>query len=228
MQAKRDRLIKAVEKGNIEAVKTIFAEGVDDINFSFFCGWMYDSCSDGGCCQDNNFITLLMLASNYGREEVVKFLIDQGADVNAEATCYNTAMSFAAQHGHLGIIELLLDAGAYVNQDSFSYPLNAAAKQNNCDAVQFLKLQGATYNRYWLEEQSDEVKYALSQCSNFNISDDVEDLNDTVKEFLPPVIAKIVTGYSVFFNRAEIFEQIKEEIENGCDDEEQTYYLAKP
>lgn len=57
----------------------------------------------------------LMLASESGHQEIVKILIDAGADVNATTEDGQTALMLASQNGHQEIVNILIDAGADVN-----------------------------------------------------------------------------------------------------------------
>ena len=57
--------------------------------------------------------TPLLSAAFQGHVEMVRILIDAGADVNAAETRYGYApLLDAASHGHVDVIRLLLDAGA--------------------------------------------------------------------------------------------------------------------
>ena len=56
--------------------------------------------------------TALMVASEYGRTEIVKLLIAAGADVNAKNELGWTALMWASRHGHTETVKLLIDAGA--------------------------------------------------------------------------------------------------------------------
>jgi ankyrin repeat protein len=58
--------------------------------------------------------TALHLAAGEGHLEIVKLLLEHGADVNAK-TAYETALHLAAGEGHLEIVKLLLEHGADVN-----------------------------------------------------------------------------------------------------------------
>ncbi|KAF5539253.1 Pfs NACHT ankyrin domain-containing protein [Fusarium mexicanum] len=73
-------------------------------------------------------------ASNLGLTELVRVLIEAGADVNIESTgkgCCNAALCSASEHGHLDIVEDLLEAGAHVRlHDSVRLAL-----ENGHDAV---------------------------------------------------------------------------------------------
>eukprot|EP00058_Branchiostoma_floridae_P000396 XP_002585884.1 hypothetical protein BRAFLDRAFT_85068 [Branchiostoma floridae] len=52
--------------------------------------------------------TALMLAVSHGRQEIVKMLIDAGAEVNLQDEDGSTALMCASEHGHLEIVKLLL------------------------------------------------------------------------------------------------------------------------
>ena len=60
-------------------------------------------------------LTAIMEAASNGHKEIVKVLIDAGAEVNAQDDLNNTALIEAAKKGHKSIVEMLLDAGANVN-----------------------------------------------------------------------------------------------------------------
>jgi ankyrin repeat protein len=51
-------------------------------------------------------------AARNGDTEVVRLLIEHGADINARNTRGHTVLYCAGGHGHLGTVRLLLDAGA--------------------------------------------------------------------------------------------------------------------
>jgi ankyrin repeat protein len=48
-----------------------------------------------------------MHASREGYGDVVRVLLEQGADVDAEANAGDTAESIASQHGHAEVVEML-------------------------------------------------------------------------------------------------------------------------
>jgi len=56
--------------------------------------------------------TPLMAAAEYGREEIVRFLLDKGADVLASDDYGRNAMDIARKHGKKNIIALLEHRGA--------------------------------------------------------------------------------------------------------------------
>ena len=52
--------------------------------------------------------TALMLAVSHGRNEMVKMLIECGANVNIQDDDGSTALMCACEHGHIEIVKLLL------------------------------------------------------------------------------------------------------------------------
>lgn len=56
--------------------------------------------------------TPLMYAAQAGKLEMVKLLIERGADVNVKSTYDRTALMLAAYGGHTEIVQALLGAGA--------------------------------------------------------------------------------------------------------------------
>ena len=72
-----------------------------------------------GDVKDKGGQTPLMMAAFCGYADIVKMLIDAGADVNVEDSKSKTALSKAAYKGHAEIVKLLFDAGACSKEDAF-------------------------------------------------------------------------------------------------------------
>jgi hypothetical protein len=91
--------------------------------------------------------TPLQLACFFGRADVARYLVEQGAAVEAVA---QNAMAIRPLHAaaagdHVNIVRLLLEAGADPNatqQDSFR-PLHSAAQNGNAEIVRLLLANGA-------------------------------------------------------------------------------------
>lgn len=96
--------------------------------------------------------TLLMLAAYNGREEAVRFLISQGANVNFTDLGGNSILMGAAFKGHARIVELLLRAGAdrnYKNpkgQNAFQFS-NMFGRTEVSDLLNHSSSQGFVRNR---------------------------------------------------------------------------------
>ena len=57
-----------------------------------------------------------MVATIHGHEEIVKLLIDHGAEVNRTGKAGGTALMAASLQGHGEIVKLLIEKGAEVNR----------------------------------------------------------------------------------------------------------------
>lgn len=98
----------------------------------------------------------LMVASSKGYTEIVKLLIDNGADVNKRSCIGSTALYSALDSEEWGVIKnqslkivaLLINAGADVNVKDFhgSTPLSIAAARGYYNIVQLLLVNGANVN----------------------------------------------------------------------------------
>ncbi|KAK7456347.1 hypothetical protein VKT23_010593 [Stygiomarasmius scandens] len=83
-----------------------------------------------------------------GHLGVVKYLVEQGADVNTVGGLYGTALQAAASEGHLDVVTFLHEKGADVNAVGGEYgtALHAAAWRGRLDVVKFLHEKGADVN----------------------------------------------------------------------------------
>jgi ankyrin repeat protein len=89
----------------------------------------------------------LELAAHFGRPDIVRYLLAQGADVNfAAAETGFTALTAAVAGGHPEIVRMLIEAGADVNhryeEQEFS-PLLSAAADGDPEIVRMLIDAGA-------------------------------------------------------------------------------------
>jgi ankyrin repeat protein len=67
--------------------------------------------------------TALMYASEQGRVEVVKYLVENGADVNMKSTAYGcrgTALIYAASANRITVMSYLLKHGADINATTYN------------------------------------------------------------------------------------------------------------
>ena len=82
----------------------------------------------------------LVLAVKEGHLEVVRLLLEAGADKDAANTDGSTALFFAAQNGHLEVVRLLLEAGAdkdAADTDGWT-ALHIAAQEGHLEVVRLL------------------------------------------------------------------------------------------
>ena len=90
-----DRLWVAAREGDLATIKKLAAEGVD-INASTQYG-----------------ATALSFAADKGHIEVVRFLLEKGADPNKSDTFYRASpMTWASENDHLEVAVLLVEHGA--------------------------------------------------------------------------------------------------------------------
>ncbi len=142
----------AARKGDAARVRELLARGVD-VNTKF----RYDQ-------------TALFYAAERGHSEVVKVLLDYGANVNIRQTLWgSTPLEEAASRGHTAIVEMLLAKGAEgvdkalwwaahrghvetvkavlaheVKTEALTSALATATTQGHADIAELLKKAGAT------------------------------------------------------------------------------------
>lgn len=79
-----------------------------------------------------------MISSYKGHTDVVEYLLQKGANVNAQANCKATSLHYASECGHLEICTLLLDYGGDVNitNEYGMTPFIQAAERTKEDVVE--------------------------------------------------------------------------------------------
>ena len=94
--------------------------------------------------------TALLVASENGHHEMVRLLLDNGADVNNYNDVFGNPLAAAASKGYIDIVEFLLDRGADVNASRSSYGcvIRAATYHRRIDMVKLLLDRGADVNAY--------------------------------------------------------------------------------
>lgn len=104
----------------------------------------------------------LTLACYKGHLDMVRFLLEAGADQEHKTDEMHTALMEASMDGHVEVARLLLDSGAQVNMptDSFESPLTLAACGGHVDLAMLLLERGAN-----IEEVNDEGYTPLMEAS---------------------------------------------------------------
>ncbi|XP_074600327.1 multiple ankyrin repeats single KH domain isoform X2 [Brevipalpus obovatus] len=104
----------------------------------------------------------LTLACYKGHLEMVRFLLEAGADQEHKTEEMHTALMEASMDGHVEVARLLLDSGAQVNMpaDSFESPLTLAACGGHVELVMLLLERGAN-----IEEVNDEGYTPLMEAA---------------------------------------------------------------
>jgi len=73
---------------------------------------------------------------------VVKYLVDKGADVNQSTTSGVTSLQVNSQEGNLPVVEYLFKKGAFIHNDS----LRGSSQNGHFDVVKFLVQNGSNVN----------------------------------------------------------------------------------
>jgi len=111
--------------------------------------------------------TALHYASNsHENLSIVRYLLQNGANINAKHCLGKTPLFIASQNGHLGVVNLLLKNCADVNQADIhgATPLHVASREGHKDVVRLLIEKGAN-----VDEQDKFVQTPLDVAENDEI-----------------------------------------------------------
>ncbi|XP_076823769.1 ankyrin repeat domain-containing protein 17-like isoform X2 [Clavelina lepadiformis] len=155
-------LMEAAREGHEEMVALLLAKGANvnakteetqETALTLACCGGFLECGEllvrAGADIETGCSTPLMEAAQEGQLDLVKFLIQQGANVNATTTSGDSALSYACEHGHTDVADHLLAAGADLEHETEGgrTPLMKAARAGHLCTVQFLISRGADVNR---------------------------------------------------------------------------------
>jgi len=123
-------LFSAVDNDNLQLAAQLIRQGVN-INAT-----------------DDYDVTLLQVAVQKRRNNIVQLLLENGADINATAGgCSDAPLQVAAYNGDSDIVEILLERGAEVDATKHDYiPLHYAAMAGKDGVVALLLKHGADVN----------------------------------------------------------------------------------
>ncbi|MBI4708342.1 MAG: ankyrin repeat domain-containing protein [Candidatus Omnitrophica bacterium] len=134
-----EALLQSITNNDIDSIRALISDGAD-VNVK---GTI-----------NNRMVTPLVLAAANGYTEIAKFLLDNGADVNARAFSGGSALTLASLQGHNGTVKVLIDKGANVNakDDNGLTALSEASRNGHSEIVKFLLLSNADVNTKTNEE----------------------------------------------------------------------------
>lgn len=166
----------AAIRGHLEIAKYILAKNFDSLLITNF--------------NENKTPnqTALHMASMHCQYEMVCFLVDQGANIEAKDAKGFTSLGVASYYGHHKIMELLLNKGANIEckalENIYAPNIIWPAKNGHFEAVKCLVENGADVNKtddlnqtalYWAaaEGYKEIVKYLLSTKCDITIKSDL-------------------------------------------------------
>ncbi len=117
-------LYSAIQSGDLNAVQTIIGANPEIANKT-----------------DQRGFTPLILATYLEKKEVSEFLIDHGADIDAQDASGNTALMGVSHKGHQEITRMLLSKGADIDikNDDGDTALDFAIRSGNTAIEELLR-----------------------------------------------------------------------------------------
>ena len=144
--SKADTLVNVALNGKLEQVKTLIEKEGVDINAK----------------ESETGATALMGASGYGELEVVQYLINKGADINAKNDNGGTALMVASMEGHLAVVKALVEGkNGLLSMFSKGADINAKDNNNGVTALMEASMYG----------HLEVVKYLINKGADINAKD---------------------------------------------------------
>lgn len=124
--ARKYKLINAARKNDLREAQRLLDRGTD-INQRY----------------DNEGYTPLMEAVCRGRSDIVRLLLERGAEINTRTLGGYTALMFASKRGNIEIVRLLVEKGADLNAEAKDKMRPTALSQaSSIQVAEFLKAHG--------------------------------------------------------------------------------------
>ena len=139
---KRSPLITAVKHKHVDTVRFMLKYYKNAINIEQVSTIVIDKKS----IED---APPLWTAATMGHFDIVKLLVDHGADINHTTKSNSTPIRGAAYDGHTEVVEYLANTGADIHKanNCGQSPLSIAAAMERCDCVKFLLQKGANVHQ---------------------------------------------------------------------------------
>ena len=137
-----EELLKEAKELKQQELNNLMKEAVEK-----GCKSLVEFCIKAGA--DNNYA--IQYASANGNTEIVKLLIEAGADVTADG---NYAIRWASRNGHEEIVKLLIEAGADVTAEN-NYAIAWASRNGHKEIVKLLIEYGADVTTNYCEVLDD-------------------------------------------------------------------------
>ena len=174
--------------------------------------------------------TPLLIASEKGAIELVRLVLENGADVNTQTESNPSALLVASKNGHLETVRLLLENGADVNaQDEsgdFHTALQAASYKGHVEIMQLLLTHGAEVNAQGgeyhtalhaaaMKGHEEVIKVLLSEKADVSISGQFSDIwhkggrgtaLHAASAWAQPVSIRLLLEYGADVNAKGIFD----------------------
>ena len=139
----------AAQTGNIRKVKHFLGKGID-VNQP----------------EDDDWRKTPLHMAAYSNEEMLKFLISQGAEIDSRDVTMQTPLHIASNTGNYDVVKVLIHQGAMIDAQNKNgnTPLYKAARRGHLDVVVLLLEKGADVN---LKNSGDQIPIFVSVWYNY-------------------------------------------------------------
>ncbi|MDR1385312.1 MAG: ankyrin repeat domain-containing protein [Planctomycetaceae bacterium] len=146
----QEKFWQAVAKGSLDDVKTLIEQGADTKTPYKNDGWTPLPPPSKIIIPENHWTPLYFAAAHNSNVDVLKYLVEKGANVNIKTDSGETPLHVAAStNSNVDVLKYLIEKGADVNaKDMMGWtPLHfAAAHNSNVDILKYLVEKGADIN----------------------------------------------------------------------------------